>query len=372
MTRFPVAHSLATDWRTAADQCLAQLGAAATGASLGFVYASDAFAESMPLLVAHLREVSGVRHWTGSIGVGVCAPGVEYYEKPALAVMLGDFPEDSFRVFAPLHRDLDAFDALHRDWCAARGARFAVVHADPRNPRVPDIVHGLARALDGGFLVGGLSSSRGGYAQVADQVSEGGVSGVLFGEGVSVATALTQSCAPFGASHQITVCDRNVIATLDGRPALEVFYEEIGEILARDLNRAARYIAAALPVVGSDTGDYLVRNIIGADPERGLLAIGEHLETGGRIRFCRRDPANAERDMRRMLGELRARLPGPPRGGLYFSCLGRGRHMFGSDSVEMLAIREELDDLPVVGFFCNGEISHDRLYGYTGVLALFV
>lgn len=372
MDRFLVSQSLASDWRSAADACIAGLGALPSSANLGFVYASDHFGQSMPLLLTHLRESTGVEHWVGTVGTGVCATGIEYHEEPALALMVGAFPQDSFRVFGPLRHEAEPHDAAHLGWSRRVSARFGVVHGDPRNPRISGLLEALAGSLDGGFLVGGLTSSRSAYAQVADEVSEGGLSGVLFAQQVDVATALTQSCAPYGESYEITDCDRNVIATLDGRPALEVFYEAIGDILARDLDRAARYIGAALPVPGSDTGDYLVRNIVGVDPENHLLAIGEMLEQGGRIRFCRRDPANAERDMRRMLGRLRDRLPRPPRGGVYFSCLGRGRHMFGEDSLEMRVIREELGDVPVVGFFCNGEISHDRLYGYTGVLALFL
>jgi small ligand-binding sensory domain FIST len=88
--------------------------------------------------------------------------------------------------------------------------------------------------------------------------------------------------------------------------------------------------------------------------------------------FVRRDRDAAERDLVRMLAGLRRRLPGEPRAGLYFSCLARGPNLFGPDSAEVGIVRRELGDFPLVGMFCNGEICNDRLYGYTGVLALFV
>jgi small ligand-binding sensory domain FIST len=159
---------------------------------------------------------------------------------------------------------------------------------------------------------------------------------------------------------------------MDGKPALDVFFDEVGDVLARDLERAAEFIGAALPVAGSDRRDFLVRNLVGADRERKLLAIGELVEKGQRIQFCRRDPASAEHDLRTMLGELKERLPGTPGGAVYYSCLGRGTHMFGPESRELKIIREELGDIPLSGFFCNGEISHNRLYGYTGVLTVFL
>jgi small ligand-binding sensory domain FIST len=132
------------------------------------------------------------------------------------------------------------------------------------------------------------------------------------------------------------------------------------------------YIFAGLPVPGSDTGDYLVRNLIGIDPSEKLLAIGDNLEDDVPIIFCRRDADTAREDMLRMLTDLKKRAGGTIRGGVYYTCLGRGRNQFGDDSEELKMIRDQLGDFPLVGFFANGEISHNRLYGYTGVLTLFL
>ncbi len=87
--------------------------------------------------------------------------------------------------------------------------------------------------------------------------------------------------------------------------------------------------------------------------------------------FCRRDGETAREDLVRMLDAMGRQLPGPPRGGIYVSCLGRGANLLGPDSAELGIIREVLGDFPLVGFYANGEISRDRLYGYTGVLTLF-
>jgi len=115
-----------------------------------------------------------------------------------------------------------------------------------------------------------------------------------------------------------------------------------------------------------------VRNLTGLDPEHGWLAVGERLEPGQRIMFCRRDAAAAESDLRRMLDGLGRRLDGAPRAALYHSCVGRGPNLFDGDSRELRIIRDVLGPVPLVGFFGNGEISHDRVYGYTGVLTLFL
>ncbi|MDG2204034.1 MAG: FIST C-terminal domain-containing protein, partial [Alphaproteobacteria bacterium] len=97
-----------------------------------------------------------------------------------------------------------------------------------------------------------------------------------------------------------------------------------------------------------------------------------HLEAGDQLMFVRRDPASAEEDLIRMVRDLMDRLPGPARGGLYFSCVARGSNLFGQEGREMKIIGDLMKDVPLVGFFGQGEISNNRLYGYTGVLALFL
>jgi small ligand-binding sensory domain FIST len=111
---------------------------------------------------------------------------------------------------------------------------------------------------------------------------------------------------------------------------------------------------------------------MGIDTEGKRIAIGDLIHKGQKIQFCRRDGKTAWEDMQRMLDELKSRIDGTPRGALYYSCLGRGEDLFGEDSAELKMIRDTLGEFPLVGFFANGEISNQRLYGYTGVLTLFV
>ncbi len=368
MTTFRCGHANASDWREGAQSCLSQIGQGA--ANLGFLYVTDMLADHVRDILAFFRQQTGVPHWVGTVGVGVCATGQEYLDEPAIAVMVGDFDADSFRVFSGIRSESDIEGAPLK--CGNAPANFAIVHADPLNRHITELVGRLAERVESGFLVGGLTSSRRQNLQIADGVIEGGLSGVSFSDGVAVATRLTQGCSPIGPKHVITACQRNVIVSLDGQPALDVFKEDIGEVLARDLNRVGGYIFAGLPIPGSDTGDYLVRNLVGIDPTNNLVAIGEVLEPGAGIMFCRRDGTTANEDMMRMLDSIRKGLYTQPRGGVYYSCLGRGASLFGPDSKELKMIREALGDFPLVGFFCNGEISHNRLYGYTGVLTLFV
>lgn len=370
MEMFRVAHASATDWRQAANACLVQIGTIPPEANLGFLYVTDHLASDLPNILTFLKEQTDIIDWVGSVGVGICATSQEYNDQPALCIMIADFPTDSFRVFPAIKTDIDEF-AEHRVWCEKSDAHFGVVHGDPRNPKTPTFIAELAETINDGYLVGGLSSSRGTNFQIAGGLTEGGLSGVVFSSKVPVATAHTQGCSPLGQKHQITECRNNIAIRIDDRPALDVFNEEVGEILARDMSRAAGYIFAGFPIKGSDTGDYVVRNLMGVDAHNKLLAVGGYLNPGDTIMFCRRDINTAYEDLLRMLRDIKSRLNGRPKGGVYYSCLGRGVHMFGEDSAELRTIRQELGDIPLVGFFANGEISHNRLYGFTGVLTLF-
>ncbi|MGA7982234.1 MAG: FIST N-terminal domain-containing protein [Chromatiaceae bacterium] len=372
MSAFRFGHAASGDWQGAVDGCLTHLGPVPTTANLGFLYVTDALADHMADVLSLFRQATGVEHWVGTVGMGICASGVEYYEQPAVAALIAELPEDSFRVFPAMIKDLDDFSRRNADWITEHRPYFGLVHGDPSNPLTEALIKQLAARTTSGFLVGGLASSRGNVYLYADGVTQGGIAGVLFSERVGVVTRLSQGCSPIGPQRKITEAQRNIMIELDGRPALDVLKEDVGEILARDLTRAGGYIFAGLPIMGSDTGDYLVRNLLGVDPQNKLVAIGDMVEPGGQVMFCRRDANTAREDLLRMLGAIKKSLNGPPRGGVYVSCLGRGVNLFGSDSEELKLIQTELGDFPLVGFYANGEISQDRLYGYTGVLTLFV
>lgn len=371
MRPFRYAHAAADDWREIADLCLERLGPVPAAANLGFLYVTDTLADDLESLLGRLRLATGVRSWVGAVGIGVCATGTEYYEDPAAALMLGEFPPDGFRVFPAQRDELDGFDEEHGEWIAARRPLLGLVHGDPTEGMSEDLIRELAERTTAGFLVGGLASSRGTTYTIADGLHRGGLSGVLFGEGIGLITRLSQGCSPVGPHRTITKAQRNIVIALDGRPAVDVLKEDIGPELAGDLMRIGGRVFVGLPIVGSDTGDYLVRNLVGLDPNEGLLAVGDMVEPGRDLIFCRRDAATAREDLDRMLRSLAGRLSGPPRGGVYCTCLGRGINLFGPDSAELRQVRNTLGDFPLVGFYANGEISQDRLYGYTGVLTLF-
>ncbi len=371
MEVFRAAQGHGSDWHRACRACIQGLADLPATANLGFVYASDPLAEALDLIVARLAEATGVRDWVGTGGAGVCGSGREYVGGGAIVALVGSLPATSFRLFDGLgdgRADRDPPLAGGRN----DGRRFGVVHGDPRQGGAVETVTRLSETLDA-FLVGGLTSARGSPLQIAGRPTEGGVSGVLMSAEVPLITALSQGCTPIGPVHEVSASQGPWVLGIDGRPAVAVLEEEIGEVLARQPQRIGGYIHAAVPLAGSDRADYMVRPLLAIDARRRSIALGADLRRGDPLFFVKRDGAAAQADLRRMLADLRARARDRPiRGALYHTCVARGANMFGPDSAELKMIEAALGPVPLAGFFTNGEIFHDRLYGYTGVLTLFL
>lgn len=366
-TAFRSAYGVGDTPEQAVEAALARLETRAGGQGVGFAYVNEAMWPLYGRLISLLRQGSGVPRWIGTVGGGIMTGGREFYDRPAIALMVADLPDSAVQQIEP-------------DGPPPRGAGLGVVHGDPRSPELADGLMALAGAES--YLVGGLAGGSDHLATFGERLYDAprghGLSGVLLDQALPVAVGLSQGCSPVGPVRRITRAERNVIATLDDRPALEVLKEDVGELLVRDLRRAAGYIHVAFPLQNSDRSDYLVRNLVGIDPDRGLVAVGEAVEPGQAMMFVRRDPTSARQDLERMLSETLSRAGEAPKAALYFSCVARGRHLFGETGLEAGLVQAALAqanggaEVPMVGFFGNGEICHDRLYGYTGVLTLFL
>jgi small ligand-binding sensory domain FIST len=404
--QFRLAHAAHPDWSVAVEECLRQLsqapaGERARGANLGFVYVTDALAPHTEEIVATFKARTGVASWVGASAESVLATGTEYVEEAALVVLLGRFAPGSYNVFSGTQRP-PGRDTRNERGAQAAGA--ALVHADPDTPDLPDLVVDMASKLASGAQFGGVAGGRSGARLIADRVLTGGLSGVVFATDVDLVTRVTQGVHPLlGAeSHRVTRATANLVVELDNRRAFDVLLEDArireGVGASPSIDDAVQ-IRAQLQALGrrglfvgiapTETDkhrtaavqpDYLVRHVLALDPGRGTVAIAGPIEAGHELRFCTRDDTAARKDLVRICAEIRDHLheqqeargrPVEPRGALYFSCLGRGSHMFGEQGEELRIIEKQLGDLPLAGFFANGEIGGRSLYGYTGVLTVF-
>lgn len=370
-TPFRATYAKADGWALAAKACVENIGPISDDINFGFLYISDDMVADASSILTFLRQKTGIPHWVGASGVGVIAQTQDFFEQGVLAVMVGAFPAGSFKVFPSLEEEDIPLDLMV--WAQKRTPVTGLVHADGDSEFLPEHMQALSDEA-GAFLLGGFASARGDSALVADEITKGGMAGVLFDPQVGIATGLSQGCTPIGAVHVVSEAIENVLVGLDGRPALDVFKEDVGEPIAQDLKRAGGLIQAAIPIEGSDTGDFMVRGLLGIDPRRGWIAIGQDIEQGDRVMFAKRDPKSARADMQRMLTRLKARLDGEGariRAAVYVSCLGRGPGMFTDGLSETELIRDVLGDFPMIGTYAGGEISGGRIYSYTGVLTLF-
>ncbi len=389
-------HAAHADWQELTRRVITQLSAREPGgdsalvAGLGLLYVTEGLSDRLPSIASTLGErFPGVR-WVGASAHGVCVSGAEYAEEPALVAMICELPADSWRVFSCAQR-LPTIDDAGAG--ASSRTSTALVHADAKTTSLPESIAGLAQRIGTGFLFGGLvggAESRG--PQLAGGVVHGGLSGVAFGEQVQLLSRVTQGCAPISREHVVSSCTAHYIEQLDERPALDVLLEDLDVQGAARNSRDGEEILRALPAErlsrglmigfepgnaprGIGFGDYVVRNVLGIDPQNRVLAVSTVPRQGDRAVFCTRNQQAARTDLIRVCTELRDEVESGELnvlGGHYVSCVARGEHLFGAAGVELGIVAHNLGEIPLVGFFANGEIAHDRIYGYTGVLTLFV
>lgn len=372
MNKFLLAHCDDKPTQDLINECLKQLGDIPPEANFGFLYISDYIVDEADYILNQLKQSTGITHWVGSTGMSLISTQKEYYNCPAMVIMLADFNEADFHMLPNFTENTQIISDELMNWCETNDFNIGLIHADPENQAVQPLIHQLGEDIPGSFLVGGITSSSSHNIQFADNVLQGGISGVLFSQDVPILSNLTQGCTPIGPRHRVTESDKNIAFMLDNKPALDVLTDDTGEVIARDWEQAADYIFAGLVNKNSDTDDYTIRQLIGVDTENKLIAIADYLDNDQEIIFCRRDGNSALEDMQRMLLQLKSRINTPIKGGIYISCLGRGREQFGSNSEEVRLIHSVLGDFPLAGFFANGEIHKSLLYGFTGVLTLFV
>lgn len=240
-------------------------------------------------------------------------------------------------------------------------------------------------AYPGQPVFGGFSSGTPGESRTQvyldGEVYEAGGVAVAVGGGVDLTGVISQGCTPVGQSWTITRAERNLIQELGGRPAYEILAQTFQELSPEEQQRARGNLFVGLVVdeyqEEFQRGDFLVRNLLGVDPQSGALAVGALPRTGQTLQFQRRDAASASEDLRKLLRQARARLTGRAiYGGFLCCCNGRGQSLFGTPNHDAAMIQSELGPLGLAGFFGNGEIGpvgeRNFLHGYTASLGLFV
>ena len=206
-------------------------------------------------------------------------------------------------------------------------------------------------------------------------VYEQGAVGVRLHGPVKTRTVLSQGCRPIGQPLVITKADRNVIFELGGKRALDQLQELFDQLEPKEQEIVQRGIHVGRVIDEYknrfDRGDFLVRNVIGADQQTGAIAIGDFVRPGQTIQFHIRDAQSADEDLRHAF----AAEKGTARGGLLFTCNGRGSRLFGEPHHDAGVVSRSLGDVPLAGFFAAGELGpvgrKNFLHGFTASVVIF-
>ena len=387
--KWATAISRSTSFEEAVLECAEDVTLCLGGGQVSLVlaFATPHFADYYPRLHTLVDHYLQPTAFLGCSGGGVIGGGEEVEHAPAVTLAAARLPEVRVEPFHTSH-PLPDLDGPPGAWERLVGARAQdepqfVLLADPFSARAGALLAGLDYAFPDSPKIGGLASgatSPGLNALLLDdEVFAEGTVGVALSGDVAIDTVVAQGCRPVGELMHVTSCRGNFLYELNGRPALEVLRELFAALDGRDqrLASAALFVGVLMDEFHEDpqAGDFLVRNLIGVDPGSGAVVVGENLQEGTRLRFHVRDAETSAEDLHTMLKSYEKPLAGPLSGALLFSCLGRGEGLYGQPNFDTSVFRQHLGNVPVGGFFCNGEIgpvgNTTFLHGYTSSFGLF-
>ena len=324
----------------------------------------------------------------GCSGNGVIGAGREVEHTPGFAMCAAELPEVEITPFHISDSDLPDGDAPPNKWENVQGVSREshpnfVLLADPFSVRGENLLMGMDYAYPDCKIVGGLASGGaqpGSNALYLNNITyDHGIAGVALSGNIEINTIVAQGCKPIGSLSRITKCERNILQELDGRSPFDILGETYNDLNEADqkLFQNSLFLGVVMDPFESSPGigDFLIRNIVGANPDAGQLAVGQMLREGQLVQFHLRDAQTSTENLSNMLDEYQSTPFGPETGALMFSCLGRGKYLYEEPDHDTDLFREKIGDLPLTGFFCNGEIGpvsgSTFLHGYTSSFGIF-
>jgi len=353
-------------------------------ASCAFVFASIEYAEHLEDFVETLRLYGHIPEVFGCTGRGIIGSGVEFDEGAGFTILLLSLPDTTLTVRSFGSAEMGEMDSPEqwKAWSKCEGQSvnswLALI-----NPLVINIEAWLGfwnKAYPDIPCLGGLASSNKRADGITvfhnEEVVEGGLLIGLAGA-ILCEAVVSQGCRPIGDPFTITQVDRNVVYQLGSKSAFEVLSNVITGMNDEERETAKGNVFAGLATSeyldDFKQGDFLVRNILSADPESGAVVIGSLPRVGQTLQYQLRDKISAKADMHSLLHSIHEKPK--PLASLVFSCIGRGKAFFGETAFDAKTISDHLGEHPSAGFFCNGELGpvsgQNFVHGYTLTAALF-
>jgi small ligand-binding sensory domain FIST len=389
-------HSVAGHWRQDYDEAGLRAWAEdlrtqlrAPQVSLGLVFMTPRFFEQARQILEILRVHARIPLLAGCSSTALVAGAEEIEDNPGLVLALYSLPGANLTGTYFTQTQVEAADGANY-WPETTGVAATqtngwITFIDPFHLDSESWLRTWNESYAGLPVYGGLAS--GVFADQTTQVylngevyEEGGVA-ISVGGDVKLAGVISQGCTPIGDTWTLTRVEQNLIHRIANRPAYEVLSETVEE-MAPDEQKKVRgnlFIGLVVNEYLEDfhRGDFLVRNLLGGDPQTGVLAVGALPRAGQTMQFQRRDAEAASEDMNELLARTHIELGGATvYGGCLCCCNGRGKNLFGSSGHDAQLVQKQFGGIGLAGFFCNGEIGpvgeKNFLHGYTASLALFV
>ena len=382
-----------TTLRQALEECAASIRASMgdTAADLAVVFASSEYASDYADLPAMVAEMLGPQTLLlGCTGGGIIGGGTEIEQEPAVSITVASLPGVNIK---PIRLDGDALpdmDAPPDRWHEALGVDPSdepqfVLLADPMSFPAQNLLLGMDYAFPSAAKIGGLASAGQGARQnglfLGRDYHDSGAVGVALSGNIIVETVVAQGCRPIGSPMRITKSDRNFLVELDGQQPFNVLrsiFQDAGQ-RDRELMQNSLFLGVVMDALIDEPqqGDFLIRNVMGMDQRSGVMAIGEMLKEGQLVQFHLRDAETSADDLTAVLERYAIdNRENPAHGALLFSCLGRGKYLYGKSNHDTEVFQEKVGAaVPLGGFFCNGEIGPVSgttfLHGYTSSFGIF-
>lgn len=353
-------------------------------ADLAFVFVGAEHAPGVERIQRAILDALGSPRLVGCTAGGVIGGGREYERSPAVSVLAGQLPGAAVHGFHVRTGDLPDPDSPPRAWHESLGvsptdAPHFVVVPDPWTIQADGLVAGLDYGWPGSVTLGGLASGASKPGEQAllldDRVLRSGAVGVALMGDVRLEPAVAQGCRPIGPPLTVSACDEHLLTGLDGRAPLEALRETVEATFEGGEGLTGRVLLLGFemdPFERDDDGPWLVRPLIGVDRKTKGLVVGESLRKGRRVRFHLRDRDTSREDLVRTLEDVEdAPLPAAA---LLFACTGRGVQLYGRPDHDAAVFADRFDEVPMAGFFCNGEIGPvggtTHIHGFTSAFGL--
>tara|TARA_B100000686_G_scaffold351303_1_gene449636 strand:- start:379 stop:1560 length:1182 start_codon:yes stop_codon:yes gene_type:complete len=356
---------------------------------LTIVFISPHFRSHYTKIPGMIRERLNPGILIGCSGDGIIGAGEEVEGDAAISMTRANLPEVSIKPFHIDAMELPDQDTGPRVWWEWLGVKadptpHFILLADPFSFRAEEFLQGVDFAYPNSVKIGGLASGThsgdGNIFYAGDRIHTSGAVGVALDGNIKVDTIVAQGCRPTGKLHKITKCHNAFLQALDGHPPFNVLEEMIANAndYDRKLIQSSLFLGIEMNPLGDEPkqGDFLIRNIIGLDRASGALSIGTLLREGQLVQFHLRDNITSAEDLSLLLSQYTEQDQSKKASGaLLFSCLGRGKHLYGRANHDTDMFSSKLGGVPVGGFFCNGEIGPvgetTYLHGYTSSFGIF-